>query len=300
MGARVRIITDGVADLPAAVIERLAIKVVPVYLSIDGRSYRSDVFTDREWLYRSLQRAEGRPQTAAPSVHEFLMAYTELADEGAEDIIGLFLASGLSSLSTHALLAARQFHGARVHLVETGQVSMGVGWQAVIAAELVAQGLPVAEILSQVQRLAERTFVVGMLGALEHLRHSGRVNWAQARFGDLLQIKPLLTFHAGEARLWGRVRTQRNALLRIVAWMQEAAPVERLALLYAQMPPEVLEDLRAALLPTVVNGDIWMLEAGPIFLTHIGPTGLGVAVVRTAAEENSMPIFADRGSFACR
>lgn len=282
MGTRVRIITDGVADLPADVIAQWAIKVVPIHLSIDGRSYRSDTFSDREWLYRNLRRSNGRPQTAAPSVHDFLTAYTELADEGAEDIIGLFLSSGLSSLGTNALLAARQFDGARVHLIETGQVSMGVGWQAWIAARLAAQGLSASEILAQVRPLAARTYVVGMLGALEHLRHSGRVSWAQARFGDMLQIKPLITFHAGEARLLGRVRTHRNALLRIISWVRDAAPLEQLAVLYAQTPPEILEELRMALLSTVPGGEVLLLEAGPVFLTHIGPTGLGVAVVRTA------------------
>lgn len=282
MGARVRIITDGVADLPVDVAARLAIKIVPVYLSIDGQSYRSDTFTDRELLYRSLQGSNGRPQTASPSLHEFLTAYTELTDEGATDIIGLFVASNLSSLSSHAQLAAQQLNGARLHLVETGQVSMGVGLQAIYAAELAAQGATTAEILSRVQPLAARTYVMGMLGALEHLRASGRVSWAQAWFGDLLQIKPLITLHLGEARLWGRVRTYRNALMRIVAWVAEVAPLEHLAVLYAQTPSEILQEFREALLPFVNGNNLWMAEAGPVFLTHIGPTGLGVAAIQVA------------------
>lgn len=285
MGGRIRIITDGVADLPPELVARWAIKVVPIHLFIDGRGYRSDVFSDRAWLYRSLQHSHSRPQTAAPAIHEFLAAYTELADEGAEDIIGLFLASGLSSLSTNARLAAQQFDGARVHLLETGQVSMGVGWQVLMAAEMVAQGLPLSQILPRLAALPNRTYLVGMLGSLEHLRYSGRVNWAQARFGDLLQIKPLITFHNGKAELWGRVRTHRSALLRVVDWVQAAGPVERLAVLYAQTPPDVLEELRGALSPLVIGGEVLLIEAGPVFLTHIGPTGVGVAMVRAESAE---------------
>ncbi|MBN1922651.1 MAG: DegV family protein [Anaerolineae bacterium] len=280
MGSRVRIITDGVADLPPDVVTRLGIKVVPIHLFIGGHSYRSDTFTDRELLYRSLQDGIGRPQTASPSMHEFVTAYTELANEGATDIIGLFVASNLSGLSGQALLASQQFHGARLHLVETGQVSMGVGLQAIYAANLAAQGAPVAEILPRVQPLAQRTYVMGMLGALEHLRASGRVSWAQAWLGDLLQIKPLITLHLGEARLWGRVRTYRNALLRIISWVREAAPLEHLAVLHTLAPPEILEEFREALLPFVDGNNFWVCEAGPVFLSHIGPTGLGVAAVK--------------------
>ncbi len=283
MKARVRIVTDGVADLPPDVAAQWGIKVVPVYLFIDGQSYRSDTFTDRELLFRCLQGNNGRPKTASPSIQEFVAAYAQLADEGAEDIIGFFVASGLSSLRNQALLAAQQFEGARIHLVETGQVSMGVGLQAIHAAELAVQGLAASEILSQVEPLAARTYVVGMLGALEHLRASGRVNWAQARLGDLLQIKPLITLYMGEAHLSGRIRTYHNALMRIVSWVKEAAPLERLALLYAQTPPDVLAELREALLPYVAEGGFWMVEAGPVFLTHIGPMGLGVAAIRAAA-----------------
>ena len=279
MGTRVRIITDGVADLPPAVAASLGIKVVPIYLFIEGHSYRSDAFNDRKLLYHSLQGMNGRPQTAAPSVQEFLTAYAELADEGAEDIIGLFVASGLSSVSTQALVAARQFERARVHLVETGQVSMGVGLQALQAAELAAQGLSAAEVLSQVEPLASRTYLMGMLGSLEHLHASGRVNWTQAWVGDLLQIKPLIALHEGAVQLRGRVRTYRNALLRIVDWARAAAPLERLALLYARTPPDVVEELRVELEPLVASDRFLMLEAGPVFLTHIGPTGVGVAAV---------------------
>lgn len=280
MSGRVRIITDGVADLPPNAAVRLGIKVVPIHLYIDGQSYRSDTFVDRELLYRCLQGNNGRPKTASPSIDEFMTAYAELAAEGAEEIIGVFLASNLSSLANQALLAARDFKGARIHFIETGQVSMGVGLQAVHAAKLAAQGLAVDEILPQVRELASRTYVVGMLGALEHLRASGRVNWAQARLGDLLQIKPLIALHRGEVRLWGRARTYRNALMRIVAWVKDAAPLERLALLHAQTPPDVVEELRATLLPYVVDDELLAMEAGPVFLSHIGPTGLGVAAIR--------------------
>lgn len=280
MGQRIRIITDSLSDIPSEIARNLGIKVVPIYLFVNGKSYCDDGTLDHNWFYASLTQGRGLPQTAAPPAQEIFRAYQSLVEEGAEQIIGLFMASHLSSLVTNARLAAQELQGASVHIFETGQVSMGIGWMAIAAAEAAQRGATVAEIETLVTDLRKRTMVIGVLSSLEHLRRGGRIGWAQATFGDMLQIKPLIIFREGEARLLGQVRTYHRALHWLVDWVAGVAPLERLAFLHSHLDPAIVAQLCADFSPYVPDAEVLLVEVGPIFSTHVGPNGVGVALIR--------------------
>jgi DegV family protein with EDD domain len=279
---RIRIVTDSVADLLPETVQRLNIAVVPIYFSLDGSQYCDDGTTSRVWFYEKLQQQSGLPQTAAPSVADFLKVYNALVAQGAEEIIGLFMASRLSSLQAHARQAAHLVEGARVHVIDTRQVTMGIGWLAIAAAEAVAAGASVAEVRALVDTLGPRTFVLGMLDTLEYLHRGGRVSWVQSQIGTLLRLKPLIGYHHGEARLLGRVRTRRRALRWLVHRLSEAAPLERLALLHTGLPRQQLEAIKSDVAAYTQQDEVPVIGAGPVFCTHVGPHAVGFAVVQSA------------------
>lgn len=281
MPGRVRVVTDSVSDLPLAITQRLGIGVVPVYFSLNGQSYRDDGSVDRSWFFDQMAQSQALPQTAAPSIQDFLQVYQALRDEGAEQIVALFLDAGLSSLQDHARRAAEMLEDASVHILDTGQVTMGLGWLVVEAAEAAARGASVAEIRQLVARQRPRTFVVGVLASLDYLRRGGRIGWVKAHVGDLLNFKPLIGYHQGEARLLGRVRTSRRAVTWLVRWTEAAAPLKRLALLHTGHDRGRLAYLRQRLTSYVLDQDVQIVEAGPVFSTHVGPHAVGIAVVQT-------------------
>lgn len=280
MPGQIRVVTDSVSDLPPAIAQRLGIGVVPVYFSLNGQSYRDDGTVDRNWFFAQMAQGRAFPQTAAPSIQDFLRVYQALRDEGAEQIVALFLDAGLSSLLDHAERAAEMLEDASVHILDTGQVTMGLGWLVVEAAAAAARGASVAEIRQLVARQRPRTFVVGALASLDYLRRGGRVGWVKAQVGDLLNFKPLIGYHQGEARLLGRVRTSRRAANWLVRWAGAAAPLKRVALLHTGYDQNCLLQLQQQLTSYVRDQDIQIVEAGPVFSTHVGPNAVGVAVVQ--------------------
>jgi DegV family protein with EDD domain len=288
-GQKIRVVTDSVSDLPWDLAQRLGIQVVPIYVILEGESYLADASLDPAWFYREWERHDGRSQTAAPPAEEFLAAYRDLIAEGATDIIGLFLASPLSSIVQQAKLAAQSLDEAEahVHIVETGQVSMGVGWMAIAAAEAIAQGATLAEVLTLIEDLRSRTYVRGVLASLDHLRRGGRVGWAAAQVAGWLRIKPIISFAQGEAKLAGHVRTYRRALDRLSHFVAASAPIERLAIIHSRAPQEALDQLQGDLAALVDDADVALLtvEVGPIFGTHVGPKGIGVAMVQAEQVE---------------
>lgn len=298
-GRRIRVITDSVADLPWEVAQQLGIQVVPIYVILGAESYLADAALDAAWFYREWERLDCRSQTAAPPPEEFLSAYRELVAEGATDIIGLFLASPLSSIVQHARQAAASLAASlneaeneaeneadvRVHIVETGQVSMGVGWMAIAATEAIAQGATLPEVLALLEDMRSRTYVIGVLSSLDHLRRGGRVGWAAARVAGWLRIKPIISYAQGEAKLAGHVRTYHRALDRLTNFVATVAPLERLAIIHSRAPQEALDQLQGDV-AALVDVPVRIVEVGPIFGTHVGPKGIGVAVVQAEQVKN--------------
>lgn len=280
MDAHIRIVTDGVADIPPHLVQQFNIEVVPIYLTLGQASHLIGVSSDYGWFYRELLGSNVLPKTAAPSPAEFLQVYQALVEEGARNIVGLFASSNVSSLYNHALLAAQQLTGATVHVFDTGQVSMGIGWVVLLAAEAVARGASLAEIKALITYACARSSVLGMLDSPEYLRRSGRVGWAAAKLVSLLQIKPMIAFAAGEAQLIGRVRTHQRALQHMLDMVMAMAPLQKLAVLHAHADPAVVTQLSEALAPYAPGGSPLVVEVGPIFGAHVGPRAVGVALVR--------------------
>jgi DegV family protein with EDD domain len=282
MGGRVRVLTDSVADLPRSLVDQFQIKVVPVYLVVDGQTYRDDGMLDRDRFYQQLSSVATPPTTAAPAPREFYEAYADLVADGAETIVALVTSSTVSSIYDHAQVAASSFDAVPVHVVDTRQISMGLGWLVIEAAERLEAGEPVQDVLNQVSAIRSRTRVLGLIDALAYLRRSGRVGWVSGAFAELLRIKPLISFYQGKANLLGRVRTSARGMRALMAQIEATGPVDRLSLLHARADIGTLgqaQDQLAALFPDL---DIPVIDIGAVFATHVGPRCVGVALIAGA------------------
>lgn len=282
MGRRVRLITDSVADIPQDKVRRFDIAVMPIYLTVGDKTYREDDTLDRTWFYRELSRRNGDLTTAAPPPQEFLSAYTKLAAEGADVVIGVFTAASVSSIYNHAQVAASECSKARVHVVDSRQVSMGTGWLVIHAAELLERDVSVDDVVQALYETRQRTLVLGVLNSLEYLQRSGRIGPVTRHMADMMRIKPLVAFEGGAANLLSRVRTYRRAIERLVSLVNERGPFARLALLHSRARKEVITRLYESLSALVGRNLLPVIDVGAVFATHIGPGGVGVAVVRAA------------------
>jgi DegV family protein with EDD domain len=272
----IRLVTDSTCDLPSELIERHNILVVPAILNIEGKSYRDGVDISRSDYYNRLPSMKSLPTTAAPAAGEFEAAYRQC---GEADIISIHLASQLSGLFNAARLGAEAF-GPRVTLIDSGQVSMGFGWQIIAAAEAIASGKPLAEVLEAITSVRKRIKVLALLDTIEYLRRGGRAGAIAAMLGEWLQIKPLIELSEGQLIPVARLRTRGKAIEKVVELVEAFSPLERLAVLHVQSYKEahaLAERLaaRAAHSPLVV-------EVTTVIGTHVGPGALGIAAVKSA------------------
>lgn len=274
----IAIVTDSTCDIPQNLIRKYDIHVVPNILVINDRSIEDNEGFSRERFYTELPEMEPLPTTSTASSGAFGAVYEDVLHDPVTKVISIHAASLLSGIYNAASLAAQAF-GKAVQVIDSQQVSLGLGFQVLAAAEAMTEGLPLEEILQRVEEVRQRVRFIAMLDTLEYLRRSGRVSWARASLISLLQIKPFIELRDGVVHRRGEVRTRKQGINRLLEMLWGLYPWERLAILHSNAEADarqLLEDLHPDMptQPLIVN-------VTTIIGTHVGPNGLGfVAVVK--------------------
>ncbi len=272
-----RIVTDSTCDLPEEIVSQHAITVIPLHINVDDKSFLDGIDLSRAEFYTQLPNYKSSPKTATPSPDTFIQAYERLANEGAQSILSIHISETLSATVNSARIAAEQFARVPVTVLDSSQLSLGTGFLVERAAQMAQAGNKLEEIVSALQELMKRTYVFASLKTLEYLRRSGRMNFAIARFGEILQIKPLLHMNMGKATAH-RTRTQKRATEKLLGWLAEYAPYEKLAIVHAGIQEEaeaLYEQVRSFFPQDVVS----IVQITPALGAHLGVGALGFACI---------------------
>jgi DegV family protein with EDD domain len=271
----IRIVTDSSCDLPEEVVERHRITVVPLTIRFGDEEFvdREELTNDEFW--RRLTEGTVLPQTAAPAVGRFQEVFSRLSDEGADGVVVICISSRISATHQSAVLAAEQFvGGVPIRVVDSALVTAALGLVAIEAAELAATGVGIDAVEERARTAAAAANVYATLDTLEFLRRGGRIGGAQAFLGNLLDVKPIITFHEGAVEAAGRVRTRRKALAAVADHLAGLGDrVERFGVIHSD--PADLDEFLAAI-RAVRDEDPLVVRLGPVVGTHAGPGVAGV------------------------
>lgn len=273
----IRIVTDSTCDLPDEIISQHSITVIPLAINVGKESFLDGVDLTRSEFYAQLPNFNPHPKTAAPGTEVFMQAFERLADKGAQAILSIHISETLSATVNSARIAAEQFKSIPVTVLDSSQLSLGLGFIVEHAAQLAGSGKEAQEIVSALNNLMKRTYVFASLKTLKYLRLSGRMNFALATFGELLQLKPLLHMNMGKATAH-RTRTQKRATARLLEWLSEYAPYEKLAIVHAgvQEEAEALYQQARSYFP---QGEVLITQITPVLGAHLGIGALGFACI---------------------
>jgi DegV family protein with EDD domain len=279
------IVTDSTADLPADLVERYQIEVVPNLVVIDGKSYTDGIDISRQEFYERLPGIRNLPTTATASEGAYQEVYENLLQKGAQSVFSIHLASQLSSVFSVASAAAQAFgydkeQYKRVNVVDSKQLSLGLGFQALEAAEAFSQGANLEDVLKHLANVRQRCKVMAMLDTLEYVRRSGRVSWMRAQLGNILSIKPFLEVREGEVLRLGEARTRGKGIERLLNFARQLGKLERLAVLHTNAEEDArhfMETLRPE-----ISVPPFIVYVTSVIGTHVGPNALGFAAVAQA------------------
>lgn len=272
---KVAVVTDSTCDIAPDLVAERDITVVPLNVHFGDEVYRDQVDITTDEFMAKMSSAEKLPTTSQPSVGAFETAFRAT---GATEIIAPLLSSRLSGTFQSAQIAAQNLAGEiRIELVDTLNVSYGLGFQVLRAADLADQGLDAATIAQTLRNEAWRYHVVFFVETLEHLRRGGRIGKAAQMLGSLLQLRPLLRIDEGQVIPYERTRTRSKAMRALADFATDNIVPEEIAILYNTTPDDA-QKLADTLQPATPEAPVRLVKLGPVIDSHIGPDVLGVVV----------------------
>ena len=270
----VAIVTDSAANLPAGLATELGIEVVPMYLKFGERVYQDGVDLAPTDFYRRLVADTENASTSTPAPADFLEAYERA---GADEIVCITVASGMSAANHEATLAAERYRG-QVTVVDSANASMAQGFVALEAARTARAGGSAREVAMRAGEVAQEAKLCATIDTFEFLRRSGRVRKLQAYAATMLDIKPVFRFAHGDITPVARPRTRRRALDRV---LQEAvADIGERPVHLATIHADAEDDARALLEAISAQVDVVeavLTEVTPVIGANTGPGLVGTA-----------------------
>ena len=278
---RVKIFTDSTADLSSELVEKYDIEVVPLYVLIGENSYLDGIEMTTEELYRQINERQIMPKTAAPSTGDFYEKFAPWVQAG-YDVVYVGLSSHLSGTFQAARLAAEEFAEGRVWVLDSLNLSTGIGLLVLKAAELAWQGKSAAEISSSISELIPRVRVSFVIDTLQYLHMGGRCTSIQLLASNVLKIRPQIIVKDGGMITGAKFRGKRASCLeqfyKEVVGDGSKINRERAFVTHSGCSEAELLDYTNRLKGIGVS-EVLTSQAGSVISSHCGPGNIGIIYI---------------------
>ena len=272
----IRIVTDSACDLSDAELAEWGIGMVPLSIRFGDEEFTDRTQLSTDEFYRRLSTSEVLPETAAPSPGAFVEMFNSMAADGASAVVCINLSEALSATIQAARTAAEADEVTiDVRVVNSKQLTGGLGSIVLAAAKAGRDGASADEVVALVEDMSNRTHVFATLDTLENLKKGGRIGGAQAAFGAMLSIKPLLDLSTGEVVAAGKQRTRKRSL----GWLREQLiqagdNIENLAILHSNATD--IDDFIESVSDIASVANARTNTIGAVIGTHGGPGIIGI------------------------
>ena len=277
---KVAILADSGTDIPPDFIREHSIFIAPLKIIYKNREYEDRVdITPRE-IYERMNSEI--PRTSLPDSNHVTGLLERMTDEGYTDVIIITISSGLSGTHNQLRILAEDYGRIRSHLVDTLNIGIGAGFQAMLAAKLLREGTDIKEVLEKLEVSIKASKTYFCLDTLEYLVKGGRIGRVQGLLGSVLKLRPVISCNAeGIYETVAKVRGNAQALAKTIAMAaNEAGRYKKVAVgvthgSAAAKAAEVMEELKQKL----TNCEQFVsTDVSPALSVHTGPGLIGISV----------------------
>jgi DegV family protein with EDD domain len=280
--SNIAIITDTDSSLPTSLTDQLGVIQVPITIHFGEQMFTTGIDINDQELFTKIDQLNKLPTTAAPSPGAYMNAYQSAFDSGAESIICICISSAMSAIYNSAMMAAENFPGRKITVIDSGTLSLGQGFAVLEAVKAVRENAGYDEVVAIAKSVSERAMIFGALPTLKYLAMSGRVGKLAAGMASVLNIHPILVSRNGKLELLEKVRTHRVAVERLVELCQQSLGnkgIQHVGFIHVNNPDGAadLEHRLRAVLPLPEKSITVEFTAG--LAVHTGSGLIGVAFV---------------------
>lgn len=210
----IHIITDSSSDIPADLLKKYDIQVVPMTLRFNGREYEEGVDLTPSEFYQEMFSSQDLPHTSQPTPHSFAEHFKQFKDAG--ETLCFTVSSKLSGSFQSACLGKELSGNNQVTVFDTLAGSIGHGLQVLKAAEMAMNGARLEKILNRLESYRQDMKFLILLDTLENIIKGGRLSRFQGSLAKLLDIKVMLHNIDGQVEILEKIRGHQHSLQRLL------------------------------------------------------------------------------------
>ena len=272
----IEILTDSTSDLNTPLMEQYGLRFIPLQVIIGEAAYKDLVEIDVPRLFQSVEELGILPKTSAPSVADFTAFFDA---SPAEDLIFIGIGSKLSATYQSAVLAAETSRK-NVHVIDSANLSTGIGTLVLNACEMKNQGSSAGEIVSRIEAEKDKVRCYFVIDTMDYLYKGGRCTAMQALVGSILKIRPVIEVRPDgtlgvKDKVSGSRKKAQQRLLEMIKKDREQLDLRR-AFITHTCSQEEAESVKAELLKIAPFEAVHITNAGAVIASHCGPDTLGL------------------------
>jgi DegV family protein with EDD domain len=274
---KVLISSDSCCDLFPDLYKKYNINIIPLYISIEGKSLRDQIEINPEDIYLNVEATKKIPKTAAPTPTDFSNSFKPYLDEGYE-IVHLSINSNFSCSYQNACIAAAELKG--VYVIDTLTISTAMGLLVIKAAQMRDSGISAAEIAKKLEEIKSKPNTSFLLDNLEYAHKGGRCSTLQMLGANLLRLRPCL--HVDQQGIIKVIKTFRGnfaqAIVSYTKYMLEQLDIDysRVFISHTGMAKELLDKVINMVKAEGKFKEILVTTTGCTIACHGGPNTLAV------------------------
>ncbi len=277
------IMVDTDSEIPYTWEDEYNIKVLKMPYTVNDEEFEYDLGRDTDIVeFFNKMRAGAKVTTAQRNPQDFIAMWKPMLEEG-NDILYIGFSSQLSGTFHCSELARDEilpsYPGRKILLVDTLTISMPLGLLIKKAVELKAAGKTIEETAQWLEENKQRTQAIFTVDDLVYLKRGGRVSGAQAFFGTLLEVKPVLHVSTeGKLVPICKVKGRKKALKYLVDQLEARGKDlenELVSIIHADCMSDA-EYLKAQIENRMKVKEIIISPVGPVIGSHAGPGTIAV------------------------
>ncbi|WP_226386314.1 fatty acid kinase binding subunit FakB2 [Staphylococcus sp. Marseille-Q1834] len=273
------IVTDSTSDLSQDYLKKHDIHVIPLSVTIDGKSYVDQLdITSEEYIQHIEDDADVK--TSQPPIGKFIELYETLSKDDVE-IFSIHMSSGLSGTYQTALQASEMVD-ANITVIDSKSISFGLGYQIQKLVELVNTNLSSFEIVESLKEVQKNTKLFVVIGQLNQLIKGGRISKTKGFIGNIMKIKPIGTLEDGYLEMVHNARTQNSSiqyLKKEISEFIDKHKIKSIGVAHANVI-DFVEKLKSQFDDAFGPQEYDVNVTTPVISTHTGQGAIGLVVVR--------------------
>lgn len=279
----IKIISDSTCDLSKDLLEKYDISILPLHVHLGEEEYQDGVTITPEEIYVWADANKTTPKTSAASISE-AMDFFQPHIENGDEIIVFTIASGMSANNNVMRLAAEELEAEdKIHVIDSANLSTGIGLLILEAATMAQEGKASDEIVARIEELKPFVRASFVVDTLTYLHRGGRCSSVEALAGGVLKLHPKIVVEDGKMSANKKYRGKMNSVILSYAKDMEEdlknAKKDHVFITHSGCEESILNDVHTYLASLNIFDEILTTRAGSVISSHCGPGTLGVLFI---------------------